>query len=994
MPVSAPPKNKPGGLAVLAEIEAIEPKLKKHRQEFAPTFSASVSDIFPAIFSQLGIKSAPSQQVSQTLATQTVSLSLENIGKVQSTPQLQQLVTDAATQSIIDQKEIARGKTAAQIYEKAQTPASQVVQENQKGLEEEAILANIAQIASLQKPDQETAAIIRNEVESAAESEDPLMPPEELDKLISSVETHLERSRENLNAQLANITLENLPSLEKFQEIKQKAFDEAIAQLQDQTQTKVNLNQLTSDISTELGIKPLAPDQVDRFGLGFAQPTTSTFRANDLEGRRTGIVLSTNEKAQEEAVLSILSYDKEKVENGRHRADHAQFFYERLNNFSSKNPKKAERYLNHFQKLKGGLNEASRTSRRTFRAYSGRFPGIYVPQNILSPQVLVNANIGALSSQYGNFSVGNVVSGARGLGSGLKGAIGFGKGVQGAIMAGKLVFGASNPAGWAMLAAQFARPIIRLAKWAGKWGKRLAIASAGLGILLLLILLKLLSKLAAIAAGAATGAAIGFIVGGPIGALIGGLIGAGVGWIVSNWAVPVTNFVGGVFSGLGSAASSVGLAINSFGSAIASGAGSFFSGFLGALGGFSNITLSLGSITVPASVIFIPVGGAVAAIVVNTLFIGTLTGAAFFSAAGAISNIVPGQNNFFSISKIPSPDHFENLSGDQTQQETFTITLTAKTALTNIEITDDMKLLSKSGTSSIDTDAGGKSFASINCPKNLDPNTSCVQRITINIKSNYNDSLITNTVKVKATPPGQNEVQDTTSAIVTVGNPPLPNCGQSSSFSTLLPNPIPQSVNPVSPGSFATLISGDVVNVAKIASAQTGVPCEMLVGIHYVEAGWSDKGSFISGRPIGAVETDIGEALYCTGLGGTFSGGGCVFSSLQQTAVASANIVLNKMQALTGQRKPPANFEEMIGAMELYNGPGNANCKASVPYNGPCPPPRGTDNPYALGHFDIAHKDMFLIYCGDNDPCKVLTPFISDGAATAAKEFFLKIGGH
>ncbi len=766
MPASTPSKNRISARAVLAEIEIIEPKLKRHRQEFAPTFSASISGVFPAIFSQLGIKSPPSPQISQSLAAQTVSLSLENIGKVQSTPQLQQLVADAAAQSIINQKEIARGKAAAQIYEKIQEPIAQVVTENQKGLQEEAVLANIAQIAK--KPDQKTTAIIRDDVESAVESEDPLMSPQELDQLISSVETHLEKSRENLNTQLANITLENLPSLEEFQEIKQKAHDETITQLQDQPQTGVNLKQLTSDISAELGIKPLDPDQADRFGLGFAQPTINTFRTDGLEGRSMAIKLATNEKAQEEAVLSILLHDKEKVEDAQHHEGHSQFFYERLNNFSSKNPQKAERYLNHFQKLKGGLNQASRTSWRTVYTYSNHYPGIFVPQSVLNQQVLVSANVGALSRQYGNFSVGNVVSGARGLGSGLKSAIGFGQGAKGAVMAGKLALGASNPAGWAMLAAQLL-PFLK------KHATKIIAGAIGLGILLLLMLLKLLTKLAAIAAGAATGAAIGAVLGfGLPGAIIGAIVGAGIGWIVSNWAVPVSNFVGGVFSGLGSAASTVGLAINSLGSAALSGVGSFFSGSLGFLGGASNIVLSVGSISVPAAVIFLPVAIGTGAVALLTTLIGIFTGTAFLATDLPTGPIVAGQNQYFSLTKIVTgSSHLENSA--LPTNITFQINLTAKVNLSNIQISDEVKVQAKNGNPSVTTDSNNKPLSppcADKSPQSLSANQTWTCDLSITAQQNFADSFTINTVTVKAAPEGQKEITDFATATATIGNPP------------------------------------------------------------------------------------------------------------------------------------------------------------------------------------------------------------------------------
>lgn len=229
---------------------------------------------------------------------------------------------------------------------------------------------------------------------------------------------------------------------------------------------------------------------------------------------------------------------------------------------------------------------------------------------------------------------------------------------------------------------------------------------------------------------------------------------------------------------------------------------------------------------------------------------------------------------------------------------------------------------------------------------------------------------------------------------VDIGNPPpsgTADCGSASSFSQLLPNPVPQSVGAVSPSQLSLLDSGDVVMAAKNAAQITGTPCELLVGLHYVEANWGN-GSFISGRPIGAAETDISLPSDCTSAGGTFAGNGCVFSSLEQTAIYAGFLIQVKVSYLTipSEQRPPKNFEEMIGAMSYYNGGGNHNCGWGTAYAGPCPPPTGIDDPYALSHFDNQYATMFLIYCGDLQLCNPPEPFNRDGAATAAKEFYLK----
>lgn len=771
-------KNRVGGLGIFAEIETIQPKLERHRREFRPQFSASISGVFPAIFSQLGIKSPPSPQVSQSLVAQTVSQSLENIGRVQTIEQIPQVVADALTQSIVSQEEIAKGQTAAQIYEKIQEASVQIVTENQKGLEEEAVLANIAQIASLEKPDQETQSIIAQGIQSTVDSLDPLMPPDEQTQLFESIASYLAENRESLNDQLADYSEDNLPSLEQFQEIKQKAHDQAISQIR-QTSGNVDIRQLAADIGAELGTKPLDGEQADKFGLGFAQPTRDSFNAQGLEGKMMGLRLESNGEAQEEAVSALILHDKEETQKAEryHNPQHFHFV-QNARNHASNNPKKAQKYLAHFQKLNGGTTKASQTVWRTVRAYTNYYPGFFVPQTLVSSRVLSYANMGSLAKSYGSFSVGNVVSGARGLSSGLKSAIGFGKTAKGAIMAGKLALGASNPAGWAMLAAQ-ALPFLK------KHAAKIIAGAIGLGLLLWLMLAKLLAKIAAIATGAATGAVIGFVVGGPVGAVIGGLIGAGTGWVISNWAVPISNFVGSVFSALGSAASSVGLAINSLGSAIASGAGSVFSGSVAAFGGFSNAVLSLGSISVSGSAIFAPLMIGTGAIGIGSILIGTITATSFFSAAGDLTNIAGGDNEFFTVTKTANPTRLENTPQGETAEVSFTITLSAKNSkLTAVEITDEMKVQGLS-TFAVTQDKNSQPISPItSCQKDLNPNESCSHTFTTTINELFTDSIISNIVTVKATPEGKSPVQDSAIATATIGKPKItnpsgwPTCGQ------------------------------------------------------------------------------------------------------------------------------------------------------------------------------------------------------------------------
>ena len=101
------------------------------------------------------------------------------------------------------------------------------------------------------------------------------------------------------------------------------------------------------------------------------------------------------------------------------------------------------------------------------------------------------------------------------------------------------------------------------------------------------------------------------------------------------------------------------------------------------------------------------------------------------------------------------------------------------------------------------------------------------------------------------------------------GVTPGEGCSANSQFAKLLPTPIPQSAGAVSPEILSRLDEGQVVAAAMEAETRTGVLCEVLVGIHYVEGSWWAGNSFISGRPIGQPEPDITIPEDCSRDGGT-----------------------------------------------------------------------------------------------------------------------------
>lgn len=143
------------------------------------------------------------------------------------------------------------------------------------------------------------------------------------------------------------------------------------------------------------------------------------------------------------------------------------------------------------------------------------------------------------------------------------------------------------------------------------------------------------------------------------------------------------------------------------------------------------------------------------------------------------------------------------------------------------------------------------------------------------------------------------------------------------------------------------------------AQRQTGVPCEVLAGIHFVEANNRDNGSLISGRAIGVPEPDQGGKIY---------------SSLLETAVDAAKVLKGKANLPKEEYAEFTSIEQLISAMSKYNGGGNRNCRDdygySIPYTG-CPKAfDGEDDPYAVNWLDSRHSSMYLLYCADYTACQ------------------------
>ena len=167
----------------------------------------------------------------------------------------------------------------------------------------------------------------------------------------------------------------------------------------------------------------------------------------------------------------------------------------------------------------------------------------------------------------------------------------------------------------------------------------------------------------------------------------------------------------------------------------------------------------------------------------------------------------------------------------------------------------------------------------------------------------------------------------------------------------------------------SAMFEGSVMNpkleaVYAKAEEETGVPCEVLAGLHFEEA----TTAFTSTRDPETKSVQNGGAASRDG-------------GFEASAIAAAKTLL---------RHPITNTERLITAISNYNGGGNSNCQsgfpALIPYGG-CPRQFiGEDDPYATNLLDGRHTNMYLLYCGDFLPCIPPKVYGNDrpGAFTAA----------
>jgi hypothetical protein len=218
-----------------------------------------------------------------------------------------------------------------------------------------------------------------------------------------------------------------------------------------------------------------------------------------------------------------------------------------------------------------------------------------------------------------------------------------------------------------------------------------------------------------------------------------------------------------------------------------------------------------------------------------------------------------------------------------------------------------------------------------------------------------------------------------------------------------LPNISPMGVSTV--GQALGKLTAEHFNAYAAAEAQTGVPCEVLAGIHFEEADSDLSSDLQDGSSLGS-------------------------RTLTESAIQAGYELQAKVNGID-------SLDELINALSWYNGGGNSNCQSwdqcaggrvhcsyyiqcdqglvdaacrcpgtpdagscritcgigyhfRIPYTGTCPVSVGYDDPYAVNY--LGSQDMYLLFQHD---CTQSIPYIHPrpGAFTFAVGLYLSEKG-
>jgi len=153
---------------------------------------------------------------------------------------------------------------------------------------------------------------------------------------------------------------------------------------------------------------------------------------------------------------------------------------------------------------------------------------------------------------------------------------------------------------------------------------------------------------------------------------------------------------------------------------------------------------------------------------------------------------------------------------------------------------------------------------------------------------------------------------------------------------------IPQFAKDYFVADIASRITPELVEAYEYAEQETGIPCEVVAGIHWTEIGMDPKQS-------------------------VFDGGAIRNGSLKEDAKAAMEHLIEKFGGNFDRNN--IEYEALVTAIGAYNGTGNQNCDKDTRWanNGKCPSQFSSeDHPHPMAWIDERHSDMDLVFCVDH----------------------------
>lgn len=152
---------------------------------------------------------------------------------------------------------------------------------------------------------------------------------------------------------------------------------------------------------------------------------------------------------------------------------------------------------------------------------------------------------------------------------------------------------------------------------------------------------------------------------------------------------------------------------------------------------------------------------------------------------------------------------------------------------------------------------------------------------------------------------------------------------------------IPQQAQDIYSTAILPDMTEELVEAYEYAEQETGIPCEVVAGIHWTEGGLNPEQS-------------------------VFDGGALRNGSLKEDAKAAMEHLISKWPSTFDKNN--IEYEDLAKAIGAYNGEGNLNCAKETRWlnGGKCPAKFSyEDHPHPLAWIDERHSDMDLVFCLD-----------------------------